>query len=113
MVAASVVSVDEELATQPPGGSTQVPSRQPIPKPSRCTPLRVASALILVGVGVLVATTISGGDGEDTNAGSDFDLFDPSTWLPDWLDKNPHGGDTPLDFNTVSSSTLYLSLFTL
>jgi hypothetical protein len=38
-------------------------------------------------------------NGQDSG-GATFDPFDPMTWkLPDWLDNNPHGGNSPFDFN--------------
>lgn len=65
-----------------------------------CTPCRryaaamFISAIIAAGVWAYAKRGSSG-----TASDADFDIFDPSTWIPDWLDFNPHGGDSPYDFN--------------
>ncbi|KAL7536589.1 hypothetical protein ACHAXR_007261 [Thalassiosira sp. AJA248-18] len=67
------------------------------PTSSRIAPSRVVAVIILIVT--IISVALSGVFSKDS-ATSDFDLFDPSTWIPRWLDDNPHGGDTPYDFNT-------------
>lgn len=58
------------------------------------------SALIILCAAIAAVVTGTIGGPRESNSGSDFDIFDPSTWIPRWLDSNPHGGDSPYDFNT-------------
>lgn len=70
-----------------------------------CTPCR---AIVLSGTTIIFVAAASSGafsfnGGGDI--GSTFDPFDPMTWkLPDWLDSNPHGGNSPFDFNVWEQS---------
>ena len=63
--------------------------------------------MILTGATTIIIAAASSGvfsfNKEDD--GSTFHPFDPMTWkLPDWLDSNPHGGNSPFDFNAWEQS---------
>ena len=92
---------DEELAA-----STSSNANEDANKPTqeetrssrslRCTPFRVVFVVIIVSAAIAVGTS-GAFKGEDSE--TEFDIFDPSTWIPRWLDDNPHGGNTPYDFS--------------
>mmetsp|Transcript_34044 Transcript_34044/g.59829 ORF Transcript_34044/g.59829 Transcript_34044/m.59829 type:complete len:364 (+) Transcript_34044:122-1213(+) len=103
------MNTDEEVAAASQGKENDTLSiergdhpiqyaRQSSPSRPCFTPFRTVAALILIIA--IIAVAASGVFSKDSSASSDFDLFDPSTWIPRWLDDNPHGGDTPYDFNT-------------
>ena len=109
---APVNNTDEELAAPCQGNENlqytneQIdatePTQKSTSKTSYCTPFRAVFVLILISAAIAVAASGVFSKDKDalSDAMSDFDLFDPSTWIPRWLDDNPHGGDTPYDFNT-------------
>ena len=85
----------ENAAPSADGAASPMQSAPRSSSPSLCfTPCRLVSVIILISASIALATsgvfsTSTGG------AMSDFDLFDPSTWI----DNNPHG-DSPDNFNT-------------
>ncbi|KAL7554251.1 hypothetical protein ACHAWF_017672 [Thalassiosira exigua] len=76
-------------------------SRQPAIRSTFWTPCRKYTAALFFSA--IIAASVfwyMNHSSNRTSSDSDFDIFDPSTWMPDWLDSNPHGGDTPYDFST-------------
>mmetsp|Transcript_4283 Transcript_4283/g.6619 ORF Transcript_4283/g.6619 Transcript_4283/m.6619 type:complete len:307 (-) Transcript_4283:5111-6031(-) len=99
---------DEETATTAAISSDGSPSQTTQPKPPTrtwCTPCR---AIILSGATVIFFAAASSGVfsfNEENDFSSTFDPFDPTTWkLPDFMDTNPHGGNSPFDFNVWGQS---------
>eukprot|EP00986_Skeletonema_menzelii_P015100 scaffold11045_cov138-Skeletonema_menzelii.AAC.6 len=70
-----------------------------------CTPCR---AIVLSGAAIIFVAAASSGVfsfNEENDFSSTFDPFDPMTWkLPDFMDRNPHGGNSPFDFNVWEQS---------
>ena len=89
----------KENAAPSVDGATSPMQSAPRPSsPSSCfTPFRrrvgLVSVIILISASIALAVS---GVFSTGGAMSEFDLFDPSTWL----DNNPHGGNSPNDFNT-------------
>lgn len=67
------------------------------PSPSSLRFCCAVSAII--SLSATIAAAVSGFFSKDSSA-RNFDLFDPSTWNPNWQDDNPHGSNEPYDFNT-------------
>lgn len=107
MNAINQVNIDEELAAWKQDHDNSLPDQVVVdtdPKqntqksPSRrCTPRTLMLAAILVG-GIIAVAASNNVFSTDSGTSSDFDLFDPATWIPRWLDKNPYG-DKPYDFS--------------
>ena len=68
--------------------------RSSSPSP-RFTPCRLGLVSVIILISASIALAVSGVFSTG-GAMSEFDLFHPFTWL----DNNPHGGNSPNDFNT-------------
>mmetsp|Transcript_23432 Transcript_23432/g.49060 ORF Transcript_23432/g.49060 Transcript_23432/m.49060 type:complete len:384 (-) Transcript_23432:63-1214(-) len=93
------VQTDEESSPQQTSETDSKDSTQP---PKEVALIKsnkhyfIAFGLLIIGGIAGMAAGFSNGNSQQA---SEFDLLDPSTWFPIFMDKNPHGGNTPYDFN--------------
>lgn len=100
-VAAAITPSEEQSSSS----SNAATTTNHHPTRTWCSPCR---AIVLTGALIIFTAAASSGVfsfNEENDFSSTFDPFDPMTWkIPDFMDRNPHGGNSPFDFNVWEQS---------